>query len=68
MVQSSFQLKRQELALVENFCKSSTNAFQKTTHSTRFFTEHKYNSVMWKTLSPGEILFRIDSHVFASEE
>ena len=25
-------------------------------------------SVMWKTLSPGEILFRIESHVFASEE
>ena len=23
---------------------------------------------MWKTLSPGEILFRLESHVFASEE
>ena len=30
-------------------------------------SEHKY-SVMWKTLSSGEILFRIESHFFASEE
>ena len=34
---------------------------------TKEHSEHK-ESVMFKTQSQGEILFRIESHVFASEE
>ena len=48
-----------ELNLVENFCTSSTNAFQKTTHSKRFSTDTHKN---WATCTHACLTWNLSSH------